>query len=135
MQTIARIHRGLVWVLLAGLLVQIYFAGVFLFGAGPTSFHENWGYMFWLLTPLMVVLALVGGLGRRLIGLSVLLVILTTVQVNLPHLRASIPWAAALHPVNALAMVGVTVLMARGKWTGTKAHGHPSHEQRVIRTG
>jgi hypothetical protein len=47
-----------------------------------------------------------------LIGLSALLVVLTIVQVMLPSLRASISLIAALHVVNALALMGVSAAIA-----------------------
>ncbi len=62
---------------------------------------------------LLLVLALAGRLGSRLIGLSALLVVLTVVQVMLPSLRFSLPFVAALHVVNALALLGVSGAITR----------------------
>jgi hypothetical protein len=59
------------------------------------------------------VLALVGRLGSRLIGLSILLLFLTIVQIVLPSLRVNASWIAALHPVNALALIGISATIRR----------------------
>jgi hypothetical protein len=66
-----------------------------------------------VLVILFPVLALAGRLGRRLIGLSMLLVFLTIVQVMLPSLRGNAPWIAALHPINALALMGISAMIRR----------------------
>jgi len=55
----------------------------------------------------------VGRLGRKLIGFSTLLVFLTIDQAILPSLRGNAPWIAALHPVNALALIGVSAMIRR----------------------
>jgi len=66
-----------------------------------------------ILAILFPVLALVGRLGRKLIGFSTLLVFLTIDQAILPSLRGNAPWIAALHPVNALALIGVSAMIRR----------------------
>lgn len=123
------IHQGLAWVVLAGLLLQFYLAGMALFGAASFEFHRTLGYLLAIPVLLLLVLALAGFLGRRLIGLSALLVVLTIVQVMLPSLRASVPFVAALHPVNALALLGVSAAIARQGWAiarqGHKQLKHP----------
>ena len=68
-----------------------------------------------------VVLALAGRMGWRLIGFSALLFVLTVVQILLPGLRDSVSWVAALHPVNAVALGGVTSICAREGRTWTAA--------------
>lgn len=54
-----------------------------------------------------------GRLGRQLIGLSALLVVLAIVQMLLPSPRGAAPWVAALHPVNALVLMGISARLAR----------------------
>jgi hypothetical protein len=62
---------------------------------------------------LFPILAFAGRLSRQRIGLSMLLVFLVIVQVMLPLLRGSASWIAALHSVNALALMGVSVRIGR----------------------
>ena len=110
---IAQIHPILARIFLAGLLLQFYLAGAGLFGAGSFQPHRMLGDALTVLVILFPVLAVVGRLGRKLIGLSLLLVFLTIVQILLPSLRGSVSWIAALHPVNALALMGVSAMIRR----------------------
>ncbi len=110
---IAQIHHGLAAIFLAGLLLQFYLAGIALFGVGSFEPHQTLGDALAILAILFPVLALVGRLGRKLIGLSLLLLLLTIVQIILPSLRGSAALIAALHPVNALALIGVSAAIRR----------------------
>jgi hypothetical protein len=57
--------------------------------------------------------ALVARPGRRVVGLAALLAGLTVVQVLLPSLRIDVPWLAALHTVNAMAMAFQAAALVR----------------------
>lgn len=110
---VAQIHRALAWLFLAGLLVQVYLAGAPLFGVTSFQPHRMLGSMLTILAILLPVLSLVGNVGRRLLGLSILLLCLTIVQGMLPSLRGSIPWLAAFHSVNAVALIGISIRIGR----------------------
>ena len=111
---ISQIYQGLAWVFLAGLLIEFYLVGAAIFGAGVSFMpHRMLGSALVILAILFPVLALVGRLGRSLIGFSLLLALLTIIQVMLPSLRVNVPWLAALHPVNALALMGVSAMLRR----------------------
>jgi hypothetical protein len=116
-QVVSRLHRGLAWAAVAGFAVQFYLVGAALFEGMTFQLHRIVGYLLVLLVALLLILALASLLGRRVIGLSALLLVLVTVQALLPSLRASVPWLAALHPVNALALIGVAVAIGRGPRT------------------
>ncbi len=111
---ILQIHQWVARIFLAGLLLQFYLAGASIFGVG-LSFepHRKLGYALTIVVMFLPVLALVGRLGRKLIGFSLLLVFLTIVQAVLPALRGAVPWIAALHPVNALALMGTSAMIRR----------------------
>jgi hypothetical protein len=110
---ISQIHQGLARIFLAGLLLQLYLAGAPMFGATSFEPHRMLGSALTILAILFPVLALVGRLGRQRIGLSMLLVFLIIVQVMLPSLRGSASWIAALHSVNALALMGISARVGR----------------------
>ena len=112
-RNIARIHPILARLFLAGLLLQFYLAGAGLFGAGSFQPHRMLGDALTVLAILFPVLAIVGRLGQKVIGLSLLLVLLTIVQIMLPSLRGSASWIAALHPVNALVLMGISARIGR----------------------
>ena len=111
---LSQIHQWLARIFLAGLVLQFYLASAPIFGVG-LSFepHRKLGVALTILAILFPVLALVGRLGRKLIGFSTLLVFLTIDQAILPSLRGNAPWIAALHPVNALALIGVSAMIRR----------------------
>lgn len=112
-QTISQIHQWLARTFLAGLLLQFYLASTPIFGASSFQPHRMLGAALTLIVFLFPLLALVGRLGRQRIGLSILLVVLTIVQMMLPSLRGAAPWIAALHPVNALVLMGISARIGR----------------------
>jgi hypothetical protein len=112
-QIISQIHQRLAWIFLAGLLLQLYLAGAPMFGATSFQPHRTLGFVLTLLALLFPVLALVGRLGRQRIGLSLVLVFLIIVQGMLPSLRGTVSWIAALHAVNALALMGMSARIGR----------------------
>jgi hypothetical protein len=112
-RVISQIHQWAARIFLAGLLLQFYLASAPLFGAGSFQPHRMLGGALTLLVFLFPVLALAGRLGWPLFGLSMLLVALAIVQMMLPSLRGAAPWIAALHPVNALVLMGVSARISR----------------------
>jgi hypothetical protein len=110
---ISQIHPWLARIFLVGLLLQLYLAGAPMFGAASFEPHRMLGGALIVLAILFPLLALVGRLGRQLVGFSLLLVVLIFVQGMLPSLRGTVSWIAALHAVNALALMGVSARIAR----------------------
>jgi hypothetical protein len=108
----------------AGLFVACTVIQVFLAGLGvfddPSSFitHRNFGYMFGWLTLVLLVVALLGRMPRRFVGLAVLLLVLFALQSVFIAVRADMPAVAALHPLN-----GFLILTVGGiaTWTSWKA--------------
>ncbi|HEY8171386.1 MAG TPA: DUF6220 domain-containing protein [Candidatus Limnocylindria bacterium] len=92
-------------IFLACVVLQVFLAGLGVF-AGESNFelHRNFGYLFGWLTLVLLVLAIVGRLGRELIVESAALLVLFALQSVFVALRTDLPWVAALHPVNALAI-------------------------------
>jgi hypothetical protein len=125
-QIVSRVHRGLAWVAMAGFVVQFYLVGAALFGVTTFELHRRLGYLLAVPVALLLILALAGRLGGRPIGLSALLLVLVVVQALLPALRSSVPWLAALHPVNALALMGVTAVIGRAPRTEPQGLMHGS---------
>ena len=107
---VSKVHLGLAWVTVAAVIVQFFFAGLGIFGATGFGAHKTLGYLVIPVSLILLVLALVGRLGNMRIGLSALLLVLTIIQSVLPSGPAVI---AALHPVNALAILAVVGNLAR----------------------
>ena len=103
------------WLFLIAIVVQVFLAGVGLFvpGVDMFAYHRQLG---WLLHggPLPVLLlAWAAGAGRSTIWLCVALFVLVAIQPFLPGMRVDLPFAAALHPVNAMAIFGLAAVIAR----------------------
>lgn len=130
--TLSQIHRALAWIVLAGLVLQFYLAGIALFGAGTFESHRMLGGLLTVPVLLLVGLGLAGRLGRRLIGLSSLLLLLTIVQATLPGLRDSASWIAALHPVVGLSLLGISSAIARTDSTEVQRAYEAENPMRIV---
>jgi hypothetical protein len=95
------------WLFTAGVVIQIFLAGLALFDTAERwSDHESFGMMIGIPLLIALVLVLLGRMPRQIIGMTVVLVILFIVQINLPNIDAS--WIAALHPLVAFALLGMS---------------------------
>jgi hypothetical protein len=100
---------ALVW---AGLVVlQVFFAGLGIFGASSFDTHKAFGNVLHGLTALLLLLAIAGPRTGRDIGMAAGLFILVTIQIGLVSARDDAPGLAALHPVLALFAIGLAVHM------------------------
>jgi hypothetical protein len=86
---------------LLAVVLQILTAGFGIFGATSLDLHEDLGFTLTHgLSILVFLAALVAWIGRGGLALAFLIGALTTVQVFLPEIDNR--WIAGLHPVNAL---------------------------------
>jgi len=110
------------WLLVACLLVQVFLAGMGVFD-GPERFetHRDFGYLFGWLTLVMLIIAAAGRLGRLLIGLSALTLVQFFLQSIFILFREDQPAIAALHPVNGVLLLVVTIAIARLAMAGRRA--------------
>jgi hypothetical membrane protein len=117
MQIARTVHHGLAWLLVAGLVVQVFLAGLGVF-AGGSNFetHRNVGFLLQAVPFFMAIAAWLGKLGRRSVVLAVLIFLLFFVQSFLLLARDSVPAVAALHPVNGFLIVWLAVHVAREAW-------------------
>lgn len=108
------IHVGAAWLFVAGLIVQVFLAGLGVFD-DPGAFitHRDFGYLIGLLTLVLLVAAIGGRLGGRQIGLVVLLMVQFALQSVFVAMRSESPAVAALHPVNGFLILLVTLIIAR----------------------
>ena len=108
---------GTAWVFVACLAVQLFLVGLDVFGSlggsgEEAGIHREFAYVYGWLAPLMVLLAAMGRLPRgRLLG-AVALLVLFAVQTYLPTLADGAPLLAAVHSVNAIAVVWLAVSLA-----------------------
>ena len=117
-QRIARpIHLVVAVLYVAGLLVQVFLAGMGVF-SGATAFatHRDFGYGLTLLPVVLFVTALVGRLGRWQAIAAAVMVAQFILQSVLVLQRDSVPEIAALHPVNGFLILLIAVWLAGDTW-------------------
>ena len=111
------VYLGLVWIYLAAIVVQVFLAGISLFGAARDfSDHVNLGWILHLGPVPLLIVAAVGRVGARTLWWTAALLLSVAVQPFLPGLRGDLPWVAALHPVNAMLIFWLTVTVGMRAW-------------------
>jgi Family of unknown function (DUF6220) len=109
---VARAHRVLSLLFLAGGAVQFFLAGLAAFGGTDWEAHQAWGTV---LTALALVLVILAAVGRRgALQASAILLGLMILQNVLGGVGNDVPVLGALHPVNGLLILGVAMLCAAG---------------------
>jgi hypothetical protein len=104
---------GFSWLFVVAVVVQIYFAGLMLFEQqGGRGFHENTGYIPGTAGGLFLFLPALARAGATTIIMGVVLTLVTFFQPNLTFARDT-PVIAALHPVNALLIFTLSVVLIR----------------------
>jgi hypothetical protein len=117
MRLIRRAHVVVAWAFVAGVVLQVFLAGLGVFDNPATfSVHATWGYTLEILPLLLLALAAAGRLGRRQMIFPAALFGMFMLQSIFVALRADLPWVAALHPVNGFAILFVGIAMAREAW-------------------
>ena len=111
------VHVVVAWLLVAGLLVQVFLAGMGVFDSASMFLtHRDVGYTLTLLPVVLVVTSLVGGFGRTETIAAAVMVGQFILQSVFVALRESNPAIAALHPVNGFLILLVAVWLARDAW-------------------
>jgi hypothetical membrane protein len=95
-------------------IVQVFLAGLGIFGAKTFNPHKDFGWILHTTTIVIFLLSIAGPRTARDMGLAFGLFVLTTVQVSLvgDSIREDAPGVAALHPVLALFVLGLAALIA-----------------------
>ena len=110
----SRAFPVIAWAYLAALMVQVFFAGMFVFvGASNIELHRNMAHVIGLLTFLLIASAFVGRVPRKRLVFGVLG--LLVVQGMLVHINQwfGVSIIAALHPVNALVLTYASLTLAK----------------------
>ncbi|HSO29786.1 MAG TPA: DUF6220 domain-containing protein [Candidatus Sulfomarinibacteraceae bacterium] len=101
------------WLFVACTLVQVFLAGLGVFrSTADFDIHRNFAFIFGWLTLVMLVLAIVGRLGRRTIFEAFLLLFLFSLQSVFVDARSTMPELAAVHPVNGFLILLVGIVTA-----------------------
>jgi Family of unknown function (DUF6220) len=120
MNPLARqLHALAAWVFVGAIVIQVVLAGLAipqLGGNGNFGTHEGFGYAITLFGILLVAAAAIARAGNRRILQAIGLFVLYIIQTILPNLDPGLSFAAALHPLNAMILFGLSVWYARLVW-------------------
>jgi uncharacterized protein DUF6220 len=100
---------------LAGIVAQPFLIGLFLFGAVHNAdLHTAVGYtLFEFGIPLLLIAALLGRLPKTEMLLTLLLMVDIFLQILFVNLRDTSSVLAALHPLNAFALLLIAITVVR----------------------
>lgn len=127
------VYLTLASLIFLGILTQGFLIGALLFvGASwAADAHAIGGLVVLILALLLPLAGWLSRLPGRLTFLSAVLFVLMLIQVILPNLSDSIPFAAALHPTNAMLLFGLTLLLLAQGWRVMRRRvgvGEPARE-------
>ena len=105
------VHLALAVAIVAGVVVQVYLIGAYIFGAGQSAldYHRSMGWTVHGFELMLFAAALAAWLPRLDVGLSFVLAAVGTAQVSL---ASGHRWVGGLHPVLALAVVALATALA-----------------------
>ena len=107
------IHLVTAWLLVVGLLVQVFLAGMGIFDdASSFATHRDFGHLLEILPVVLFLTAIVAGYGRWRALAGVGLLALLFLQTILVLQRDSAPVVAALHPVNGFLLLLAASIVA-----------------------
>jgi hypothetical protein len=113
----ARVHLVIACAFVAGVMIQTFLIGLFLFNDGDIALHRGFGFVTFLVAILVPVSAGLARLPASQVRWSAALLGATFIQLFLGGLRWSGPSViGALHPVGALVVFGLGVVVARRAW-------------------
>jgi hypothetical protein len=101
------VHHWVALLIAVGAVVQFFLAGVGVFGADSFDAHKGLGWSLHTASIVVLLAAIVGPRTRHAIVLSIVFIVVFTIQVLLPGARDDSPWIAAFHPVLGLAVLGL----------------------------
>lgn len=111
---LARLGFGVAaWVFVACVVLQVVLVGFEVFARLGGTIHRDFAYLYGWIAPVLVLLAAMARVPTATRAMTILLLVLFAVQTVLPSLRDQVPFLAALHTVNALAIFGLAVAIAR----------------------
>jgi hypothetical protein len=111
------VFLAMVWIYLAGILFQVFLAGIGLFGAAKDfEPHVGLGWILHLVPVLLVIVADVARVGSSLLWWTAVLLVVQFVQPLFALARQDAPVVAAFHPVLALVIFWLAFTIALKAW-------------------
>jgi len=127
------VHLALALAIVAGVVVQVYLIGAYIFGAGQSAldYHRSMGWTVHGFELMLFAAALVAWLPRLDLGLSFVLAAVGTAQVSL---ASGHRWVGGLHPVLALVVVALAAALALRATSRQRAAGIIRRRPRARKT-
>jgi len=116
---------------LASVVAQVFFIGLYLFAGFDLGLHFLGALIVTIVALELVILAFAARLDTRSKQWIGLLFVLTIVQGILPGLKDSISFVAALHPVNALVLFWLGLVVLRDAHAYERAPAAVSQNERA----
>ena len=111
------VFLAMVWIYVAGILFQVFLAGIGLFGAEKDfEPHVGLGWILHLVPVLLLIVAAVARVGSRLLWWTTALLVVQFIQPILATLRDDQPVVAAFHPVLAVVIFWLAVTIGVKAW-------------------
>lgn len=132
MDVARRFFVGLAWLFVVAVAIQFLLAGLGVLGGESLEAHRQWGFIVLHVIPiLMFIAAMVGRMGRTMIGLTVLLFLLVFVQPVFADPELDPQWLRSLHVLNALLIFALGLhLGQQGTRTVRGTPGRPTRNHR-----
>ena len=103
MDVARKIFVVLAWLFVVAVAIQFLLAGLGILGGESMEPHRAWGFFVLHIIPtLMFVAAIVGRMGRKVLGLTVALFLLVFLQPLFAAAELDPRWLRSLHVLNAL---------------------------------
>ena len=115
----------LAWPFVLAVVIQFLLAGLGILGGESLEPHRQWGFVALHLIPvLMLIAAIVGRMGRTVIGMTIGVFVLVFLQPLFAAPDLDPRWLRSLHVLNALFIAGLGDDLAR-RATSVVRDAHP----------
>ena len=109
-----RVFVVLAWSFVVAVAIQFLLAGLGILGGESLEPHRQWGFVALHLIPVvMLIAAIVGRMGRTVIGMTIGVFVLVFLQPLFAAPDLDPQWLRSLHVLNALLIAGVGYDLAR----------------------
>ncbi len=109
-----KVFVGLAWLFVLAVAIQFLLAGLGVLGGESMEPHRQWGFVVLHLIPILMLIAgIIGRMGRKVLALTVVLLLLVFVQPLFADAQLDPQWLRSLHVLNALFILALAHHLAQ----------------------